>query len=67
MTSSMMKHLIGLGFAVAITAGAVTPSSADWLAPNSAQRFLNTYPTYHAGEGGCIQDYGYGRVQQGCD
>jgi len=63
----MTKRLIGLGFAVAITAGAVTPTLADWRAPDGTARVTNTYPTYHSGEGGCIQDYGYGRVQQGCD
>jgi len=56
-----------LGFAALMTAGATTPSFARWYDPGEFARHSNTYETYMPGEGGCVQDNGYGRVQEGCD
>jgi hypothetical protein len=41
--------------------------AAAWRAPSDAERASNTSPTYLPGQGGCVQDLGYGRVIEGCD
>jgi hypothetical protein len=51
-----------------LTIAAIMASSASaWRATSEARRDYNTYPTYLPGEGGCLQDLGYGRVFEGCD
>jgi hypothetical protein len=65
MTTSKLSRAITFGCAVAIAA--VFASSASARAPTDAERASNTYPTYRQGQGGCVQDLGYGRIVEGCD
>jgi hypothetical protein len=65
MTTPKTTRAAAIGFAAAIVAVIASPA---WAAPqpNDAQRASNTYPTYQ-GATGCVQDFGYGRIVEGCD
>jgi hypothetical protein len=61
----MRKTLIAIGFTTALLAGFSTAASAQRYINDSA-RSSNTYQTYLSGQGGCVEDLGYGRVKDGC-
>jgi hypothetical protein len=65
MDTANLRLVIALGFLT--IAAIVASSAAAWRAPSDAERASNTYPTYLPGQGGCVQDLGYGRVIEGCD
>jgi hypothetical protein len=61
----MYRNLIAIGFSVALVAGLNTTASAQRHI-NDGSRSSNTYQTYLPGQGGCVEDLGYGRVKEGC-
>ena len=66
MTISKINRAIAFGCAVALAAALAGPASAR-KPLTDAERASNSYPTYERGQGGCVQDSGYGRITEGCD
>jgi len=65
MSTSNTCHALTFGFATVLAALVASPT---WAAPqpSDSERASNTYPTYK-GASGCVQDFGYGRIVEGCD
>jgi hypothetical protein len=61
----MRKTLIAFGVTSILAAGFTTVASAQRYI-NDGARNSNTYQTYLPGQGGCVEDLGYGRVKDGC-
>jgi hypothetical protein len=61
----MRTTLIAIGFTTALVAGLSSAASAQRYI-NDGSRSSNTYQTYLPGQGGCVEDLGYGRVKDGC-
>jgi hypothetical protein len=66
MTIAKINRAIAFGCAVALAAAIAGPASAR-KPLTDAERGANTYQTYERGQGGCVQDSGYGRITEGCD
>jgi hypothetical protein len=66
MTIAKINRAIAFGCAVALAAAIAGPASAR-NALTDAERASNTYPIYERGQGGCVQDHGYGRITEGCN
>ena len=61
----MRNTLIALGVTSVVVAGFSTIAPAQRFI-NDGARSANTYQTYLPGQGGCVEDLGYGRVKEGC-
>ena len=59
-------NAIALGSAVALAIAIAAPASARNTLTDT-ERASNTYQTYERGQGGCVQDNGYGRITEGCN
>jgi hypothetical protein len=66
MTIRNINRALALGCAVALAAAIATPASARKPLTDT-ERATNSYQTYERGQGGCVQDSGYGRITEGCD
>jgi hypothetical protein len=66
MTIGNINRALALGCAVALAAAIATPASARKPLTDT-ERATNSYQTYERGQGGCVQDSGYGRITEGCD
>jgi hypothetical protein len=61
-----INRALALGCAVALAVAIAAPASARKPLTDS-ERATNAYQTYERGQGGCVQDAGYGRISEGCD
>jgi hypothetical protein len=62
----MTKYLLMTFTLAFVSASMVAPAfTADRFIGDGA-RSSNTYQTYQRGQGGCVEDMGYGRVRDGC-
>jgi hypothetical protein len=66
MTIGKINRAIAFGCAVALAVAIAGPASAR-KPLTDAERASNSYQTYERGQGGCVQDSGYGRITEGCD
>jgi hypothetical protein len=66
MTIGKINRAIAFGCAVVLAVAFAGPVSAR-NALTDAERASNTYQTYERGQGGCVQDQGYGRITEGCN
>ena len=66
MTIGTINRALAFGCAVALAAALAGPASARKPLTDS-ERATNSYKTYEPGQGGCVQDAGYGRISEGCN
>jgi hypothetical protein len=66
MTIGNINRALAFTCAIALAAAIAGPASARKPLTDT-ERATNAYQTYAPGQGGCVQDAGYGRITEGCD
>jgi hypothetical protein len=66
MTIANIKRALAFTGAIALASTIAGPASAR-KPITDVERATNAYQTYERGQGGCVQDAGYGRITEGCE